>query len=400
MLLLKKSTDVSNSYYIVKIFLVTSLFLQLASAHHLNERAPSKVLTFLDSISGKATVCGIHNDRKSDTDPLQWTKEIYKKTGELPGLWGGDFSYDNRIYGRDDVIAEAKNQWAQGALVTLMWHACPPTMTEPVQWDDLHIDLTDDQWNELITDSTNLNNIWKSQMDVIAVYLQDLEDSGVEVLWRPLHEMNQANFWWGGRPGPNGTSRLYQITYDYLTNVKGLANLIWVWNIQDLDWTFPEYNPGDEYFDILALDMYSMGYTTQLYNAIVDLSGGKPIAIGECQFLPTPTKLQEQPLWTYFMGWSKLVFDKQNDAELQNVYYSPYTLKLSEMPGWDNAVATNSIGSTNEVNYINIQTVNKKKISMEVTFKGVGELGLYNAKGQLKFSDKIASNGEKKFLFL
>jgi hypothetical protein len=37
------------------------------------------------------------------------------------------------------------------------------------------------------------------------VPLQDLKDHGVEVLWRPLHEMNQAAFWWAGqsRPGWN-----------------------------------------------------------------------------------------------------------------------------------------------------------------------------------------------------
>ena len=57
------------------------------------------------------------------------------------------------------------------------------------------------------------------------------------------------SFWWGGRPGPEGTRRLYQITHDYLFHNKSLTNLIWTWNIQDFV-TLPsdadDYNPGDE----------------------------------------------------------------------------------------------------------------------------------------------------------
>ena len=38
-----------------------------------------------------------------------------------------------------------------------------------------------------------------------------------------------------GRPaGTRGTARLYQITHDYLVGTKGLTNLIWVWDVQDL----------------------------------------------------------------------------------------------------------------------------------------------------------------------
>lgn len=57
------------------------------------------------------------------------------------------------------------------------------------------------------------------------------------------------SFWWGGRPGPDGTRRLYQITHDYLKYDKNLTNLIWTWNIQDFGTLLEDadaYNPGDE----------------------------------------------------------------------------------------------------------------------------------------------------------
>ena len=76
--------------------------------------------------------------------------------------------------------------------------------------------------------------MWLSRLDRIAVFpCGILKDHGVEVLWRPLHEMNQAAFWWAGRPGPDGTRKLYQITHDYFVKTKGLSNLIWVWGMQD-----------------------------------------------------------------------------------------------------------------------------------------------------------------------
>lgn len=65
-----------------------------------------------------------------------------------------------------------------------MWHACPPDQGEPCGWDPglLNAQLDDDQWEELMCDGAPLNEEWKARMDDIAVYLQYLEDNGVEVL--------------------------------------------------------------------------------------------------------------------------------------------------------------------------------------------------------------------------
>ena len=35
--------------------------------------------------------------------------------------------------------------------------------------------------------------------------------------------------------------------------IKGLTNLIWVWDVQDLDFNWVPCNPGDGYWDVLAL---------------------------------------------------------------------------------------------------------------------------------------------------
>jgi mannan endo-1,4-beta-mannosidase len=297
----------------------------------------SAVLPFLRSISGKQVVSGQHNKR-SGPDPFEFTKAVYAAAGKYPGLFGVDFSHDRRIKGRWEMIYEAERQWKAGALINIMWHTCPPTTPEPCDREgSVKSKLSDSQWKELITDGTALNQAWKMHVDIIAPYLEYLKDKGVEVLWRPLHEMNQGNFWWGGRPGPDGTRRLYQITHDHLMK-KGLTNLIWVWDLQDLSWDFKEYDPGDDYWDVLAFDVYgSSGYTRKKYDAIMEIAGSKPMAIGECGKLPTAAELASQPRWTFFMGWSELTLKMNSADDIKALYHDQRVLTLGAMPGWNGA---------------------------------------------------------------
>ena len=301
---------------------------------------PFKTLNYLYTIQGKKTVSGIHN-REPNSQPARWTNQIFSLTGKYPALWSGDFLFQSdNINNRQLMIDEAVKQYKSGALINIMWHACNPAGTSPCNWDDgkgVLSKLTDQQWNELLTDGTTINTNWKAMMNEVAVYLQQLKDKNIEVLWRPLHEMNQGKFWWGGRPGANGTRKLYQQMHDYLTKTKGLSNLVWVWDMQDfgtLDSDLSNYNPGSDYWDIAALDVYDGGYTQAKYMSMVNVAGSKPIAIGECEKLPTPTELSYQPKWTFFMGWSELIFDKNTSAEINNVFSSGPVITLDKMPGW------------------------------------------------------------------
>ena len=294
----------------------------------------AKVLPYLQRISGSKTLAGQHN-KEPNAEPTKWTDYVYKTTGKYPALWSGDFLFQQEnIDNRWKMIQEAERQYRQGAVVNIMWHACPPAAGEPCGWDPglLNQLLTDAQWQELTTDGTPLNKTWKSRMDDIAVYLQYLKDKQVEVLFRPLHEMNQGKFWWGGRPGPAGTARLYQITHDYLAKTKGLTNLVWVWDMQDMSRDFAAYNPGDKYWDVFAFDVYDKGYDKSWYDYILPIVGQKPMAIGECEKLPTPAVLASQPRWVFFMSWAELVQEKNSVEALKALYNDPRVLTRDELP--------------------------------------------------------------------
>lgn len=322
--------------------LAGTAFLLSAGMAFAQQQGRWKSLDYLYSISGKGTVAGVHN--KHSRTPSSFTDQVQQVSGRTPGLWSGDFLFNTEnIDNRVTMIKEAEEQWESGALVNIMWHACNPTLSEPCNWSE-HChgngpwsDISDGDWQQLITDGTQLNNRWKQMMDDISQHLIYLKDNGVEVMFRPLHEMNQGCFWWGGRPGPNGSRRLYQITHDYLTNVKGLDNLIWTWNIQDfgsLEQDAIDYNPGNDYWEVASLDVYE-GFQKWKYDVMRNVANGKPFTIGECAILPEPDRLSNEPFWKFFMSWSELTFQDNSDDKIRRVYDSGQVITLDEMPGWD-----------------------------------------------------------------
>lgn len=309
-------------------------------AYNFND-AKKKVLDLLGEIKTKYVLGGIHN-REPNSHPAQWTNKVQEVVGDYPALWSGDFLFQQEnIEHRKTMITEAIKQFKNGAVINIMWHACNPANGQPCAWDDgkgVLSKLTDDQWDDLFTDGTAINTQFVQMMDEIAVHFKHLKDSGVVALFRPFHEMNQGKFWWGGRPGKHGTRKLYQLVYDYLTNEKGLDNLIWVWNIQDfptLDKDVDQYNPGDSYWDIVSLDVYddASGFSKEKYESIKRVANGKPMGIGECQKLPTLEVLEEQADWIFFMGWSELVFKHNSTEIIKEIYGSERVLMLNEIKG-------------------------------------------------------------------
>jgi mannan endo-1,4-beta-mannosidase len=314
-----------------------------ASAHVTAAEAPSAarpaatpltttadVLSYLRGIEGNHIVSGQHN-AEPNTTPAQYTNQVHAITGVYPGLWGGDFLYESdSIAARQTMINEAKAEWAAGSLVTLMWHECPPTMSEPCSWSDVESKLSSTQWTQLVTNGTALNNAWKAELDTIVPYLQQLKDANIPVLWRPLHEINDAWSWWGGTAD---SAKLFQITHDYLAGTKGLTNLIWVWSVKDDSTsTLSTYYPGNQYVDVVGLDPWNSSWpSTQWYQAIQSLAGSKPMALAEVGTLPTPAQLSSQPDWTYFNDWADYINTNNTNATVKATYYDAQVLHRGDI---------------------------------------------------------------------
>lgn len=298
------------------------------------EESKQAVLSYLVAISGKQTIAGIHN-REPNAVPALQTNAVFELTGRYPGLWSGDFLFKpDDINARWAMIYEARRQWEAGSIVQLLLHVAPPTLPEGrCPWEGgILSQLSDEQWKDLVTDGGKLNAIWKTRLDDYATYLRYLQDNGVPVLFRPHHEMNQGRFWWGGRPGPNGTARLYRLTRDYLVKQKGLSSLIWVWDMQDLSREFAAYDPGRDAWDVFAFDVYDQGYQKSWYDDILKIVGDRPMAIGECAVLPSEETLTAQPRWVFFMSWAELTFTSNRPQRIRALYGLPRVITRERLP--------------------------------------------------------------------
>lgn len=298
-----------------------------------------ELVSYLERLSGSGsgTISGQHN-REPNSDPSKWTRTARDITGKYPGLWGGDFLFlPDDVQHRQNMIDEAKNQAWAGSLVTLTWHACPPTVGETCNWnsDGILSHLNDNQWNDLIYEGGNLYNQWRKRIDTIVPYLRQLESEGIQVLFRPIHEMNDGWSWWGGRAGSEGSRKLYQNTHHYMTHIVGLTNLVWVWCVKDMNMdSIGDYWPGANYVDVASLDMWMKQQPTDSdYNKMIQVASGRPIALGEVGSLPNPTTISRQPRWAWFMVWAEYLKDQSynTDNSVKNTVYLPHVKSRGEL---------------------------------------------------------------------
>ncbi len=300
-----------------------------------------KLLQFIYSISGRQTLTGQHcHPLAGDTRLFI----VYRTTKHYPALFGQDFGFSapgtwDGINFRQQIVDQTIRRYQDGFINTLMWHAVPPTEEEPCEFrESIQCDLTDREWLDLLTPGTEINERWKSQVDVIAWFLKQIRDVGVPVLWRPYHEMNGDWFWWGKKKGPDGYVKLWRMLFDRLVHFHGLNNLIWVFNANEIRAGVDPYNayfPGHDVVDILATDVYTKGFAEKDYEQLLILAGDKPIALGEVGRAPSQEILQKQPRWTWFMSWdgpSGMWRDHEAFREYLNLYDCKETLTLEELP--------------------------------------------------------------------
>jgi mannan endo-1,4-beta-mannosidase len=243
---------------------------------------------------------------------------------------------------RDLMIEEAKKQAAAGSIVTLCWHMLRPTEDEPGKagengrpsesWrGSVQARLSDEQWQELIASDSPLHQRWERYIDNVAVYLKQLQEARIPVLWRPMHENNGNFFWWGGRPGQSGTAQLYREAYYRLVNVHHLDNLLWVWN-QNGPAPFGEFHqffPGQNFVDVVSYDNYR-SLDDRYYWEILDLANGKPIALGEVGSPPSAEVLKSQPKWVWFMDWADGV--QWQADKLKTAFGNPWVISRGDLP--------------------------------------------------------------------
>lgn len=299
-----------------------------------------KLLNYLSETAGKAIITGQH----TQTNAMEEIDYIRKKTGKEPFLRGFELlAYSPNINYQDSdeecltEVYENRNtmktalKWAKETqgIVTLTFHWFSPLGGHDKSF---YAKNTDFDAEKILTEGTPERIAFYHDMDIIASELEKFQSADIPVLWRPFHEADGEWFWWGAK-GAVVASSLYKLMFEYYTNVLHLNNLIWVWNCP-----LKEAYPGDEYVDIISMDIYLQEYEKTDYHMqyeqlIKSTSLNKTVALAEVGYIPDIQMLsQSHTPWSYYMTWSKefCIGEKYNStAQLRAMYHSTYAVTNS-----------------------------------------------------------------------
>lgn len=304
------------------------------------------LLSNLKKIASKGIMFG-HQD-----DPLYgvtWEgdsdrSDVKSVVGDYPAVMGFDIgrielgskkSLDNVDFNiiRQEII----NQFNRGGIITISWHMYN-TLTGGDSWDI----ETKGVVTSILPNGENHNKFltWLKQGADFFNSLVTEDGTKIPVLFRPWHEHTGSWFWWGK---DNCTieeyKELWLLTYNYFEE-QGVDNLLYTYSPDSHGpgEIYLERYPGDEYVDLLGLDIYHRGDEEgiEIYQNTLDTilsflteegeKRNKPIAVTETGLEAIPIAnwwtelllptLEKYPV-TYVLVW-------RNARERPNHYYAPY----------------------------------------------------------------------------
>lgn len=188
--------------------------------------------------------------------------DVKEVTGDYPAVYGWELGRleTDQLVNIDSVPfakmkGYIKDAYKAGAVITLSWHLNNP-LTGKTSWDPAAGTVAS------ILPGGQKNDLYKSWLDKVAVFIQSLKGSKGElipVIFRPFHELNGNWFWWGEKYcTPEEYKQLYRFTVSYLRETKNLHNLLYAFNTDRFGSTdeFLKKYPGDEWVDVIGFDIY------------------------------------------------------------------------------------------------------------------------------------------------
>ena len=331
------------------------------------------LMAYLADNYGKHIISGQQEIYSGGPHGLETEFEYLKDTtGHYPAIRGFDYgNFCCPLYGSDDGSTDRVIDWVKnkGGIATASYHINVPkdfasyTIGTKMDWAQSTYTAKDTDFSpsKAATAGTKENEYYLSTLKTLAKEFNKLEAEGIPVIWRPLHEAeggggeNGSWFWWG-REGSAAYKKLWQYTYNTLTNDLNCHNLIWEWNSYNFA-TSKDWYPGDNYVDIIGYDKYSCTdwstgsaryyhndspFSSTFYGIMEKYDSAKMISLAENDSFSTPDKLQEEKAgWLYFCTWydggsdnnnflSNPTFNTKEDTIA--MYQSEYCITLDELP--------------------------------------------------------------------
>lgn len=353
--------------------------------------------------------------------------EFYKRSGHYPAIGGFDMLFAAgghheegwfKGYTENNLLM-TEDLWNMGGIPTYTWHwkvgedtvfytqGTPAGFNNPGCTDGVmgtsntntcfnytkafkgeqcqDLDETSQEYKDIVAD-----------VDIVSGYFKQLQDKGIAVVWRPLHEASGGWFWWGVASAECYV-QLYRLVFDRMVKTNKLTNLIWVWNINtdpkfgyDYSALNAAWYPGDAYVDIVAVDIYDPlndhNSAANYYNKIVsDVGTSKMIALSENGAIPDIDSIAEdKAYWSYWMTWSQTWsgnFLEKTPADMwKRNLDDERIIALDDMPGWDNVNAGTTPIRSVITNKLNI-ALQGNNLSITVPQAGHTSIALFDMLG-------------------
>ncbi len=258
-----------------------------SSDDNLGESAKA-LLAYLKGLDANDQVLfGHQNDISRAVGTRDELGDVHDITGSVSGVFGIDsLSLTGSEAGGTDAesamkyaVDYSKKAAENGAIISLSAHMPNFTNSKIVQKEDGTYDFFNCDFNESkdlsneslkkILPGGEYNKVYRAYLDIIANYAEQLQEAGIPVMFRPLHENSGGWFWWGAMNSEESYKSLYRYTREYLEN-KGIHNMIYIYSpggpVTSEEEFMTRY-PGDEYVDVLAFDYYD---DYNIYPAVSD----------------------------------------------------------------------------------------------------------------------------------
>lgn len=368
---------------------------------------------------------------------------LYELTGHYPAIRGFDFNCHNPGFAWEDGVTDRMIDWAtnKNGIVTASWHC-----TVPVSMDDFEIDeegnitkisndwqqftyseKTDFHTANCMVEGTKEYVFYQEAIKLVAAELQKLQDAGVPVIFRPLHEAegNPSNtgipadgsgswFWWS-KEGAEVYNQLWKLLYTTLTEKYGIHNLIWEQNLYAYSEESALWYAGDEWVDIVGFDKYNTVYNrhdgltsgpnedaeSKIFWSLVDyVDNKKMVSMPENSTIPSLANLQiENAGWLYFCTWyddqDKFISgeDYQNADTVNEMFNSDYCITLDELPEdlytWDGETTP---PDTKPTETTGPEATEAPDVTGETVTPAEGKYGDVDGNGNVVLADVVAIN--------
>ena len=312
------------------------------------------IIDYLESVTAQGKTLSAQHTAKADFSAVNQMKTL---TGESPAIISIDLmscTFDKD--GANRVVSDNNNGTAttnevsynvgsvdaaidyvaeNGGLVTASWHWFSPIGGENKSFwasadnrGNTSFDIGKAFVDGVAQTETDEYKAIIEDLDLAATELQKLEDAGIVVLWRPLHEA-QGTFWWYGNGNYTAYKALWNTMYEYFTETKGLDNLIWVWSSTDGLDNISNWCPAN--VDIVGADIYNSNID-EMNSAFAGIN--KPVALTEfgsfanAQYLVDNGK---ESAWCLF--WNEINYDNDSNKIAAKAFYADEkVVNLDDLP--------------------------------------------------------------------